>query len=211
MGRMSKGILGPFRGTIGAVIGSSWRGINYMRSQPSPRGNAGSSMAQLAQQHRFAVMGKFIKAFSGLFSISFSNNASKMTGANNAFSYNVRNAITGVYPDYAVDYPLALVSRGELLNGNAPAAAKAGTDIVFTWGNNAGLGRALASDKTIAVVYCKEFNQGFYNIGASVRGDGTETIDCAAFAGKQVQTWIGFISEDGKDIANSVFTGAITV
>ncbi len=33
MGTISKGILGGFSGTVGTVIGGSWKGIEYMRSQ----------------------------------------------------------------------------------------------------------------------------------------------------------------------------------
>lgn len=33
----------------------------------------------------------------------------------------------------------------------------------------------------------------------------------SSFSGEQVQTFIGFISADGKNIANSIYTGAVTV
>ena len=49
MGTISKGILGGFSGTVGTVIGGSWKGIDYMRSQPSKR-SGNFSQAQLEQQ-----------------------------------------------------------------------------------------------------------------------------------------------------------------
>ena len=54
MGRISKGIPGGFAGTVGTVVGSKWRGIEYMRSQPTG-GRSNPSTLQLAQRNRFAV------------------------------------------------------------------------------------------------------------------------------------------------------------
>ena len=92
---------------------------------------------------------------------SFRNLAVRMTGTNSAFSYNLKNAISGIYPDYTVAYNLALVSRGDLPNATNPTAA-AGTagKVEFAWINNAGTGKATANDLCIAVAFCPEFKQG---------------------------------------------------
>ena len=85
MGIISKGILGGFSGTVGTVIGGSWKGITYMRSQPARR-TSEPTEAQLEQQAKFALAIRFISVFGGLFMISFRNYAVKMTGTNNALS-----------------------------------------------------------------------------------------------------------------------------
>ncbi|WP_394330967.1 DUF6266 family protein, partial [Hydrotalea flava] len=36
-------------------------------------------------------------------------------------------------------------------------------------------------------------------------------MDVSQFSGKTVETWIGFISADGKEIANSLYTGQVAV
>ena len=78
-----------------------------------------------------------------------------MTAFNAAFAYNIQNAVTGNSPDFEVDYQKVLVSRGSLPNRANPAVAK-GTDdnLVFTWTDNSGMGKALATDKTVLVIYC---------------------------------------------------------
>ena len=66
-----------------------------------------------------------------------------------------QNAVTGNSPDFEVDYQkVLLVSRGSLPNRGQPAVAK-GTDdnLVFTWTDNSGMGKALATDKTVLVIY----------------------------------------------------------
>jgi hypothetical protein len=211
MGIISKGILGGFSGTVGTVIGGTWKGITYMRSQPAKRASS-STPAQLEQQAKFATAMKFVNTMSGLFMISFRNYAVKMTGINNAFAYVLKNAVTGIYPAYTINYPTVLVSRGDLANVLAPTAiAAAGSLITFAWTDNSGVGIAKASDKAILAIYCAGMNLCIYTTGSAARGALTDTIDVSAFSGKAVETYIGFISEDGKNVASSLYTGQLTV
>src|SRR5258705_2925994 len=122
MGIINKGILGAVSGTVGTVIGGTWKGISYIRSQSSSRRTT-FTQPQLDQQVRFATTVSFLQPMTALLSISFRDFAVKMTGFNNALSYTLKNAITGTYPDYTIDYSMALVSRGNLPNTTDPAAA----------------------------------------------------------------------------------------
>jgi len=211
MGIISKGILGGFSGTVGNVVGGNWKGIDYMRSQSSKRTTA-NTPAQLSQQAKFAVAIKFVRSMSGLLMISFRNNAIQMTGINNALSYTLKNAITGVYPAYSIDYSTALVTRGDLPNVVSPTAvASAASIVTFNWTDNTGLGKAKATDKAMLVVYCPSLNQSVYTTGSAARSAGTDAITASHFKGLAVETFIGFISDDGKDITNSIYTGSVTV
>jgi len=210
MGIISKGILGPFSGTVGTVIGGTWKGIPYMRSKPLPVDRE-PSLAQLEQRARFSLITRFLQTMTPLVHVSFKEMAVKMSGFNSAFSYNIKNAVTGVYPDYEIDYSLALVSRGDLPNALNPAAALgAGTSINFTWTDNSGMGKAAPTDSSILVVYCPGRNQCIFDFAAQ-RSTGTANIPVAAFAGEAVETWIGFISQDAKSVATSVYTGQLTI
>lgn len=211
MGRISKGILGGFSGTVGTIVGGSWKGIDYMRSQ-SARRTGSFTQAQLEQQAKFALMIRFLRSMMGLLMISFRNYAVKMTGYNNAVSYNLKNAITGTYPNYSIDYGQVLISRGDLPNVLAPiVTAAASSGVKFDWTNNAGVGKAKPEDKVILVIYSPTQNAAIYTTGSNERSSGTETINAASFSGEEVQTYIGVISQDGKDFANSIYTGTVTV
>jgi len=50
-----------------------------------------------------------------------------------------------------------------------------------------------------------------YTTGSALRSAGTEVFNATVFAGEVVETYIGFISEDGKDIASSLYTGQLSV
>lgn len=211
MGIISKGILGGFSGTVGTVIGGSWKGISYMRSQPSARKSSFSQL-QLEQQAKFALTVKFLQPVTGLLAVSFREYAVKMSGFNNALKYTLKNAVTGSYPAYTVNYSMVLVSRGDLPNVLAPAAASTVSgQVKFTWTDNAGVGKAAATDKAILVAYCPARQQCIYTTLGTDRNSGTDVLPVVAFSGEQVETYVGFISEDGRNIATSIFTGQVSV
>jgi len=211
MGTFSKGILGGFSGKVGSVIGSTWKGIDYMRSKPGARTGT-FSIAQQEQQAKFAVAIRFVSTMSSLFMISFRDYAIRKTGINSAFSWVIKNAVTGIFPAYAIDFPNVLVSRGDLPNALAPSAlAAANSEITYSWTDNSGVGLAKATDKAILVVFCPAMNLCIYTTGSALRSAVTDTIDVATFSGRVVETYIGFISEDGRNVASSLYTGQLTV
>jgi hypothetical protein len=211
MGRISKGILGGFSGTVGTVVGGNWRGIDYMRSQPKRR-NFSSSRKQLEQQLRFGLMTKFQQPVNSLLNVSFKSYAIRMTGANSALSYNIRNAVKGSFPDYEIDYSLFLMSRGDLPNAQNPTAtAAAGSEVNFAWTSNVGTGKASGTDKAILVVYCPEMRSCMYTTSGAERSAESDSLNVSSYSGKTVETWIGFFSENEREVATSIYTGSIVI
>lgn len=211
MGRISKGVLGGFSGKVGTVIGSSWKGIDYMRSLATVRKNRTSSQRQLEQRAKFALVSAFMQSMHSIVMRNFNRYANRMTGTNSAMSYTIKSAVTGTYPDYRIEYSQVKISRGSLPNAlGATATAGAAGRINFTWPDNSGLGKALPEDLALLVAYCADLNATIYRLGAN-RSAGQDVLDVTGFSGKQVQTWITFISADEKDIASSIFTGQVLV
>lgn len=209
MGIISKGILGGFSGKVGNVIGASWKGIQYMRSLSNYR-NTNPSEAQLVQQKRFGLTIGFLQPLTRLLEISFRNYAVKMSGINNALAFNIKNAIAGVYPALELDYSLALISRGELPNALSPSTTMgASGQLTFSWTDNTGIGSARANDQAILVAYCPGQRQAVYVLQGTSRSDMAGTLDISAFVGMEVHTWIGFISENGRNVASSIYTGQV--
>ena len=69
----------------------------------------------------------------------------------------------------------------------------------FAWTDNSGKGIALGTEKAFVEVYNEEKNHWLYALALATRSSGTCTLNANAFSGKAVQTYIGFISADGKD------------
>lgn len=211
MGTINKGILGGFSGKVGTVVGGNWKGIDYMRSKGNNR-NLAPSQAQLAQQLKFALCIRFVTSMSGLLQVSFHNYAVKKTGINSALSYILKNAITGLYPAFSIVYGDVLVSRGDLPNVLGPSITMgAGSLLTYSWTDNSGVGIAKPTDKAILAAYCPSLNQCIYTTGSAQRSALTDTLNLASFTGLAIETYIGFISEDGLNIASSIYTGPVTV
>jgi len=209
MATIEKGILGGFSGKVGTVIGGNWKGIDYMRSKANKRSFT-PSQKQLEQQLKFALIMRFLQPMAGLLAISFSDFAIQKTGINSAFSYAYENAITGIFPDFAVDYSKALVSRGLLPNVLGPSVVSgAGSILTWSWTDN-NSSNTQPSDQAILVAYCPEIKQAIYTTNGGNRSALTADLNLLTFKSKVVETYIGFISADGS-VASSIFTGEVTV
>lgn len=212
MGKISQGILGGVSGKVGNVVGGSWKGIDYLRILPASVANP-RTPAQMDQRSKFITVINFLQPIKDFIRVGFKNYAVKMTQFNNAMSYNVKNAITGEYPDYTMDYTKALVSRGGLapaLNGTASSTV-AGL-VTFEWDDNSGDGNAQSTDKALLVVYNPVKNEAVFILDGVTRVTGVQEITVPDnYSGDTVHTYIGFISEDGASVSNSKYLGAVQV
>jgi hypothetical protein len=212
MGIIKQGVLGGFSGKVGTVIGSSWKGLAVMRGLTIAKSGKRTAL-QLQQQAKFALMIKFLQPLSALLDRTFDSFAVGMTGVNKALSYNIQNAITGVFPALTVDYPMVLLSRGDLPRAAVAAAASAvAGKLDFTWTDNSGLGKALATDIAFVAVFCEPLGHWIYSqqTGAS-RGAGTYSLDVPAFSGRPVHTYLGFVSANGRTFSDTVYAGLVNV
>ncbi|CAN5148514.1 hypothetical protein BH11BAC5_BH11BAC5_53440 [soil metagenome] len=182
-----------------------------MRSKDGNK-NKNPTMPQLSQQLKFKLCTQFLQTMSGLVSVGFKTFAVKKTGMNSALSYLLQNAVTGAYPTFTIVYSDVLVSRGDLPNVLGPSVvAGAGSVVTFSWTDNSSVGSAKPTDKAILAAYCPAFSQCIYTTGSADRSAITDSIDLSTFTGQLVETYIGFISADGKTVATSIYTGQVTV
>jgi len=124
MGTYKKGVLGFFRGKIGTVVGAVWNGIHYMRSLPD-FGEDNPSPAQLNARAKIEIMGSWLKQIKAQINIGFQAFTNGTSPWSAAMGVNLKNALTGVGPDYSIDFSKLLISAGELdkINGIAVATS----------------------------------------------------------------------------------------
>jgi hypothetical protein len=212
MGTIKQGILGGFSGKVGTVIGASWKGINYMRSIPQHVKNPRTA-GQVSQRSKFALTLNFLKPITGFLRTGWKLYAHRQSPFNAAMAYTLANAITGTYPDYAIDPSKVLVSRGGLAPAANASATPAGTGtITFDWEDNSGVGNAKQTDKALIAVINPAKSEAVYDTAGAERMTVTQDIIVPAdWIGEDVEVFLGFISEDHKEVANSVYLGTITV
>jgi len=211
MGKISQGILGGFSGKVGNVIGGNWKGINYMRVKPASVANP-QTEGQMDQRSRFNAALKFLQPMKDFIKVGYKSYAVKMTEFNCAMSYILKNAITGTFPDYAIDYSAALISKGTLVRANgALAESTVAGSVAFTWTDNTNGVDALATDVAMVAIYNPAKVQASFLI-TGTRADGNLTLLVPeTFSGDEVHCYLAFKSATGIKVSDSIYVGAVTV
>jgi hypothetical protein len=212
MGKYNQGVLGEFSGKVGPVVGSSWKGIGYLRSKPRKAKKRDVSLKIEIQRAKFKLASNFIKAIASLLAITFPETKAKATGRNNALASLLQQAVTGDYPDLRIEYSKVFMASGSLSLTINPAATSTEPGVInFTWKDGTGYGNAKATDRPILIAFCESLNACSFIVSDAPRSAEAATLPVQLFSGKQVYTWISFLSENGKDVATSSYTGAVTV
>ncbi len=212
MATYKKGILGVFSGKVGTVIGASWKGIDYMRSLPKSSSKAPTDKQQ-DQRFRFALVNNFFGPVKHLIAIGYKTGKNGVTPLNSAVSYHLREAVTGISPDFSIDFPKVVYSKGELLSPwNAVAAVTAAGKIDFAWTDNTALALAAANDKVILIVYNPATNQYLLVENGAMRADASIVVDTPPnFGGDTVHCWMAFFAADGSAASTSVYLGTVQI
>ena len=210
MGRIKQGILGGFSGKVGNVVGSSWKGISYMRSLPQHYHNPNTE-GQVEQRTKFKVASQFLRPLNDFLRTGFKTCAHHRLPINAAMAYTLAHAIKGTTPlDYAIDQTKVLVSRGGLTPAaNAEADTGPGDfQVNFHWSDNSGIGSAKATDKALLLVYNPAKAEAFYATAGNSRSEeGQEVFVPADWLGDDAYAYLGFISQNGREVSNSTYLG----
>lgn len=212
MGKYNQGILGAFSGKVGNVVGSSINGIDYMRSLPR-KSTKTPTLPQLMQRAKFGLMADFLRPLGAVLKVGFQSRKKGLTPYNAASSYNLENAVAGVYPNFVVDYPEVIFSKGNLLEVSDPEVATTlPAELDFNWENNAPIAGAGGTDKATIVVYNPLKNRYAIAQGAAARSAEAYTMELPGdFSGDTVHMWISFVSADGKQVSDSSYIGSTAV
>jgi hypothetical protein len=211
MAKLKEGFLGGFSGILGTAVGSSWKGKAVIRSRP-PRKRRKSSELQLRQMAKLKLLIPFVKPITNFLNMTYSSVTENMSCFNKAMSYNLRNAISGEYPDFRINYPRVVLGVGDLLN---PDTISVHSDsegrLSFSWTDNSGEGSARATDRAFVAIYCADLEDWITETASPRRNAGGYTLDVAAFSGKTVQAYMGFLSADADFVSTSRYAGELYI
>ncbi len=207
MGKIKSGILGGFQGTVGTVVGSSWKGIDYMRSKSHNVTNPRTELQQM-QRGKMALTAQTLRPLLGYLRIGFKNEAVRKSAYNAAFSYTIRNAISGNFPDYEIDYSKMLVARGTLESAENIAVSAADGAFTFTWDDNSGLFTAKATDIAMPLVWNTTKKLAIYGTNPASRAEGSTTMTVPkSWATDSCVLYLAFVSVDGEKVSDSLYLG----
>ena len=210
MGTIKKGILGGFSGKVGTVVGANWKRIAYMRSLPQNVKNP-RTLAQQRQRSKFSLVVALLKPMLPFLRIGWKFYTGRQSAFNAATSYALANAVTGTFPDFQIDHAKVLTSRGNLPPiANATAQSATGT-LTLTWQNNSGVGSAQETDQLHIVVLNPAKDTALIVEGDN-RSQETQIITIpTAWNGDKAHIYLSFISDDAKEVSNSICFDNVTI
>jgi len=204
MAIVKDGINGPFRGKVGSAVGSTWRGLNVIRSRPKPPTHF--SPMQLANQMRMTVTMEFLKKLVEPIRIGFRDDLIVPTAYNSAISYHKRFALAGEYPHFTINLAAVKISQGQLSLPEDIAMQFDDTLLELTWSTN--LGDNARNDDQLLLVLWDETNksaryslQGYRSAGHFSWEPGIPA------AGAHV--WAAFIRQDRSMQSESRYLGKV--
>jgi hypothetical protein len=211
MGKIGRGILGGVSGKVANVVGSRWKGIDYIRAKPQSVANP-RTLSQVNQRTKFSLVLRFLQPNLNFIRIGYKNYAVKKSQFNSAMSYVLNNAITGVSPDFEIDYSLALLTRGNLSGALNPIFdLTTPGQVEFSWDDNSTEGNALATDKVMVVVYNPTKGESVYLTEGAARTDLSQIVNIPnSYSGDELHMFISFMNFEETQLSNSIYIGSGT-
>lgn len=215
MGIIRQGILGGFRNKTGSVVGAYWRKLDVIRGMPR-KSSKPPTQGQLNQQIKFALVTGFLSWLSNLIDKGFKGKASSSASAMNlAVAYNLKYAVTGVSPNFSIDYPKLMFNRGRLeLPEDAGVTSEVGAELTFDWQPGGPDEKFMdATDRISILVYDAVEAKFVKAVEVAPRSAGTYTLSVpVTFVTHSVHCYISFSSVKTKNlVSNSLYIGNVTV
>lgn len=211
MAKIPQGILGGISGKIGGVVGSSWKGINVIKTKPLSVANP-KTAGQMTQRNLFGnsvlfaaiILATVIKPLWDRF-------ASKQSGFNAFIQANL-SYFTDPVPLYDSGFA---ISKGKM-DSTAISTLTKSTPLagwIVTWANDSGIGYKLATDVAYVVIYKTDgsYISGFET--TAVRSAGTVYIASpqGVVTTGSVNAFLAFRRADGTIVSNSSSKNAVLV
>ena len=201
MGIIRQGILGGFAGTVGAVVGSSWKGIATMRSRPlsvtNPRTNA-----QVNNRTNFKALSALGSALlSGVIKPLNDRFAQRMSGFNQFMTWN-----SNVFSNNGAifDGESLILSRGRLGATPITGVVTGAGNVVVSWALGIQGSFQNGSDRAYIVILDGEANVVAVSSGVKTRAEENAYIDLDGALPDGAFVYLSVLREDGTQVGDTV-------
>lgn len=209
MGKLSRGFLGGFQGQLGTAYGCFWRLMDLIKAMPR-KSNKPPTPKQLNVQLRWALITDFLSWLAPVIKVGYQNKPSNQSAMNAAVSYNVKNAVTGVAPNYMIDFTKLQLSEGVLEEASGYTVSTAiGSKLEISWlASAAGAVNSYVTDKVSIVVYNLDKHKFVMLKDVATRDDLEFTVQLPLdYAGDTVHCYLTMTREDDKMVSVSQYAG----
>lgn len=208
----SKGRRMVISGTLGDRVYSSWKGISYTRSKPLSVKNP-RTPGQIAQRAKFSEVMKFLKPCKEFLRIGLQTKAKDMSPFNYAMSFIYKNALTGVFPDFTIDYSKVLLSIGNLAGASEPKMLlTSAREIEFTWQIDQEGTNYFLNDVAMVLILNPAKQEAITIMDGNIRNKLRQLVELpATFAGDEVICYMAFQDHRRSRVSDSQFIGRLQV
>jgi len=209
MGKIPQGIFGGISGKIGGLVGSSWKGIAYLR-QMAMSVHQPDSPAQLKQRTKFTnVVDVAVQLLAVIIKPLWDRFAVKMSGYNNFVHYNI-DLFEDVFPDPPEGFEISHGSMGATQFDTVTAVDNE-AGIECAWIDDSGSGYKLATDLAFFVAY--NLTQGIWAFGEASDGrsvpEATITFPAKCVLNDELYCYLAFKRADGTIVSMTAYKNVI--
>lgn len=208
MGVIKRGILGGVSGSVGNVVGTSWKGIAIIKAKPLSVSNP-KTAGQVAQRGKMANIVAFSKEIlTEVIKPLWDRFAQQKSGFNAFVQANIDLFTT----EYGSTPSELVISQGKMASTPIDSLTPAGDGLSFdvAWTDDSGDGLKLATDIPYAVVVNK--NDGTIAVANGVAGSvsrATESLTVPNPDGlsdaSQLDVYLAFRRSDGTVVSNTAY------
>jgi hypothetical protein len=218
MADYERGVLGPFNGLVGTVVGAVVNDTPTMRIRPK-KSKKEPGQSQLDQRFIFALMMTLLKKAGEFIKLGIVPIGKKLSPMNTAMRINLDRAITGVSPDFKIDYSKIVLSTMKDLDfvKYGPLVAVAGGRITVAWDTNYGeylsaQEKLIRDTDTARIFFYSETTDSSLKAGyTAARSTGSVSIRVPFDEGDKVHVWCFFVSKDEQVHSASKYLGSVIV
>lgn len=209
MATIHQGILGGFTGKVGNIVGYRFKNRYFIRQMPAKALKL-PTIKQLSQRTRFGLSFAFLSQLRQLLKPLPGKGKRQTSAFNSCLSKVLRKAIVGTYPNYAIDYTAVKLTAGSLYPGCRHFVNADNTRLSFSW--CPGTHNCRFEGRAVVLAYNPEKERWIYTMAAAGDLHRQATLDLPCnFQGDRIETYLYFISADGKAVSNSVYLGPVQI
>jgi hypothetical protein len=205
MGIIKQGILGGFKGKVGGIIGTSWKGKAVIKAIPLSVANPRTA-GQVKQRSKMKLLVAFaVSIIASTIKPLWDRFASGMSGYNAFVAANMQ----AFNLDGSIDPTKIIVSKGRMLPVDVTAFTINGTTVTVRWTDPTGDKYAMPTDNAYIVLANADLTQVVYQ-GQTTETRGTTgthvlaiTLQSTAAALSVKMAYVSYMRADNSEVSTS--------
>ena len=209
MAKIPLGINGPIVGTVGSVVGSSWKGESHIKGKYKKR-TTDVTQKELSNRDKFGAGQRWLQPIIDFLRVGFRNPDQRVEGFHAAKAYLSHNAWEGTGEDMRINPALMKVSVGALpLSQDLAVEKQDDGSLLFTW-STAEVPGGSRFDQVMMLAYDIDSRISVGITTGQLRRAGSDILPLYVVKGTTWHIYMAFNGFDRTSQSDSVYMGTIS-